>query len=127
MCGLYALTGGGRKVGGGCSREIGGLEAVCVFGSGRRSDWQSHRKDRTLARFARHGYIAAHHARELARDGKAQPRAAKVLRGRGIGLTELLEQLSLLLRSHANACVSNRELDPVATVGDPARPQPDLA
>jgi hypothetical protein len=50
-------------------------------------------------------------------------RAAEALRGRGIGLAELLEQLSLLLRSHANAGVSDRELDPVATVGDPARPQ----
>ena len=33
----------------------------------------------------------------------------------------------LLLRRHANAGVSDRELDPVATVGDPARLQPDLA
>src|SRR5262249_11532320 len=47
--------------------------------------------------------------------------------GCGIGLAELLEQLSLLLRCHANASVSHRELDPVATVGDPARLQPDLA
>src|SRR5262249_29728942 len=59
--------------------------------------------------------------------GKAEPRATEALSGRGIGLAELLEQLSLLLRSHANAGVSDRELDPVATVGDPTRPQPDLA
>src|SRR6516165_3987257 len=65
--------------------------------------------------------------RELARDGKAEPRAAEALSGRGIGLGELLEQLRLLLRGHANTGVSDRELDPVATVGDPARPQPDLA
>ena len=32
----------------------------------------------------------------------------------------------LLLRSHANAGVSDCDLDPVATVGDPARPQPNL-
>src|SRR5262249_29817256 len=70
---------------------------------------------------------AAHHACELAREGKAEPRAAELLRGRGISLAELLEQLSLLFRCHANAGVSDRELDPVATVGDPTRPQPDLA
>src|SRR5215831_16011295 len=88
---------------------------------------QAHREDRPLARLARHGHVAAHHARELAGDGKAEPGAAELLRGCGVGLAELLEQLSLLLRSHANASVSDRELDPVATVGDPARPQPDLA
>src|SRR6516225_9363292 len=88
---------------------------------------QAHREHRTLARLARHRHVAAHHARELAREGKAEPRPAKALCGRGIGLAKLLEQLSLLLRSHANAGVSDRELDPVATVGNPARPQPDLA
>src|SRR5262249_31564715 len=69
---------------------------------------------------------AAHHARELAREGKAEPRPTEALSSRAIGLTELLEQLGLLLKSHANAGVSDRELDPVATVGDPTRPQPDL-
>src|SRR5262249_40864364 len=87
---------------------------------------QSHREYRTFARLARHRHVAAHHACELAREGKAEPRAAEALSGRGIGLAELLEQLSLLLRSHANAGVSDRELDPVATVGELARPQPDL-
>src|SRR5262249_55126129 len=56
-----------------------------------------------------------------------KPRAAEALGSRGIGLAELLEELGLLLGGHANAGVSDRELDPVATVGDPARPQPDLA
>src|SRR5262249_12877844 len=32
---------------------------------------------RPLARFARHGHVAAHHARELAGDGKAQARAGE--------------------------------------------------
>src|SRR5262249_13672827 len=54
------------------------------------------------------------------------PVPPELLRGCGVGLAELLEQLCLLLMSHANAGVSDRELDPVATVGDLARPQPDL-
>src|SRR5262249_597396 len=41
---------------------------------------QAHREHRTLARLARHGHVAAHHASELAGDGKAEPRAAEVLR-----------------------------------------------
>jgi len=73
------------------------------------------------------GHVAAHHARELAGDGKPEPGAAEVPRGRVIGLTEFLEQLRLLLRSHADPAVGDRELDPVATVGDLARPQPDFA
>jgi hypothetical protein len=39
-----------------------------------RADRQTHGKDRALARLAGHRDIAAHHARELAGDGKAQPR-----------------------------------------------------
>src|SRR5262245_24160738 len=98
------------------------LWCLCV-----RAARQTHRKHRALARLARRGDVPAHHARELAREGKSETRAAKALRRAGIGLAELLEQLSLLLRSHADAGVSNRELDPVATAGNPARPQPDLA
>jgi hypothetical protein len=45
---------------------------------------QPHRKHRD-------GYVAAHHARELARDGEPEPSAPEALRGRGIGLAELLE------------------------------------
>src|SRR5438876_11998896 len=70
--------------------------------SGWRDARQAHRKDRTFAQFARHGHIATHHARELAGDGEPKPRPAELLCGRGIGLAELLEQLCLLLRSHAN-------------------------
>src|SRR5262249_7513480 len=50
-----------------------------------------HHQPRTLDLFACHGHIAAHHARELAGDGKAETRAAEVLRGRGISLGELPE------------------------------------
>src|SRR5215468_4103023 len=74
--------------------EIGGLW---------RAARQAHRKHRTFAQLARHGHVAAHHARELAGDGEAETGAAEFLRGRGIGLAELLEQLYLLLRRHANA------------------------
>jgi hypothetical protein len=52
---------------------------------------QAHRKHRTLARLAPHGHVAAHQAREFARDAKAQPGAAVALRRPGIGLAELLE------------------------------------
>src|SRR5262245_11964478 len=92
-----------------------------------RASRQAHRKDRTFALLAHHGHIAAHHTREFAGYSKAQSRAAEALSSRGIGLAELLEQLCLLLRSHADAGISDRELDPAATVGYPARPQPDLA
>ena len=37
---------------------------------------QAHGEHRALARLARHRYVAAHHARELAGDGKAEPRPA---------------------------------------------------
>src|SRR6516164_1914357 len=98
--------------------EIGGLW---------RAARQTHREHRAFARLARHRDVAAHHARELAGDGEAETGAAETLRGRDIGLSELLEQLGLLFGGHADAGVGDCELDPVATVGDPARPQPDLA
>src|SRR5262249_24865282 len=79
-----------------------------------------------FAGLTRDSHVAAHHARELAGNGEAKPGAAKLLGGRPIGLADLLEQLCLLLRCHADAGVSDRELNPVATVGDPARPPPDL-
>src|SRR5262245_65994655 len=95
--------------------EIGGVEGsswrLCVLASR-----QAHREHRPFARLARHRHVAAHHSRELAREGKSETRAAEALRGHPIGLAELLEQLGLLLRSHANAGVSDRELDPAASV-----------
>src|SRR5262249_18099797 len=105
---LYSITSSARQIMG-----------LCV-----PATRQAHRKYCSLPWLARHSPVATHHARELAREGKAEPGAAEALRRGGIGLAELLEQLGLLLRGHANAGVSDRELDPVATVGDPARPQP---
>ena len=41
-----------------------------------RAAGQANRKHRSLTRFACHGHVAAHHAGELAGDGKAQPCSA---------------------------------------------------
>src|SRR5215813_4050376 len=97
--------------------EIGGLW---------RAARQAHRKHRTFAQLARHGHVAAHHARELAGDGEAETGAAEALSGRGVSLAELLEQLCLLLRRHANAGIDHRQLDPIASIGHLARLQLDL-
>ena|SRR5438094_9996716 len=50
-----------------------------------------------------------------------KPGAPEALCCRGIGLGEFLEQLRLLLR-HADVGVGDGEFDPVATGGDPPRP-----
>src|SRR5262249_2347370 len=84
-------------------------------------------ENRALPRLARHRHVAAHHARELARDGKAEPGAAVAPRGGAVGLGEFLEQLALLLRRHADAGIGHRKLDPVAAVGDFPDPQLHLA
>src|SRR5215831_4382347 len=88
---------------------------------------QTHREHRALARFARHGHVAAHHARELACDGKAEPRAAVAARCQGIGLGEILKQFRLLLCRHSDAAIRHRKLNPVAPVSHPPHPQRDLA
>src|SRR5262249_52693180 len=88
---------------------------------------QPHREHRALARFARHGHVAAHHARELAGDSKAEPRPAIAPRGQGIGLGEVLEQFRLLFCGHTDAAVRDGKLDPVAAVRHLAHPQRDLA
>src|SRR5262245_64270309 len=95
--------------------------------SRRLAPRQAYRKHRAFAWLARHGHVATHHARELAGDGKAEPGAAEALRGRGIGLAELLEQLGLLLRGHADPGVRDGELDEVATIAHLACRKLDLA
>jgi hypothetical protein len=77
---------------------------------------QAHRKHRTLARFACHRHVAAHHARELAREGKAEPRAAVAARGQGLRLGEFLEQSRLLFGGQPDAGIRDCKLDPVASV-----------
>src|SRR5262249_9641390 len=88
---------------------------------------QAEGEDRTLARLACHCHIAAHHPRELAGDGKAQPRSAVAARCEGICLGEILEQFRLLLRCHADATIRDRKLDPVASIRHLAYSQGDLA
>src|SRR5215472_14939010 len=92
-----------------------------------RSPRQAHSEYRALARFAPHRHIAAHHARELAGDGEAETGAAEALRGRGISLAELLEQLRLLLRRHPDAGIGDGELDEVAAIAYLACRKLDLA
>ena len=92
-----------------------------------RPSWQTDREYRPLARLTRHGHVAAHHACKLARDGESEAGAAEALRGRGIGLRELLKQLAHLLRRHADAAICHGKLDPAASVDKLSRLQLDLA
>src|SRR4029453_9020426 len=104
------------------------VETVCESWSVRvRTDRQAQREYRAFARLARHRHVAAHHARELAREGKPKPSAAVATRGQGIGLREFLEKLRLLFGSQADAGIRNGKLDPVASVRHLAHPQGDLA
>jgi hypothetical protein len=66
-----------------------------------RAARQAHREHRAFARLARHGHIAAHHARELGRDGKSEPGTAKVLSGRSVSLAELSGHASRIARQRA--------------------------
>jgi hypothetical protein len=91
------------------------------------ADRKAHGEYRALAGLARHHHVPAHHARELARDGKTQPSAAKALRRRGIGLTEFLEHPRLLLWGHAYAAIGDGDLNPVASVNQPSSFERDLA
>ena len=85
--------------------------------------WQPHSEHRAFTRFACHGHVAAHHARELAREGKAEPGAAVAARGEGIGLGEFLEQFRLLFGGQADAGIRDGKLNPVASVRHLAHPQ----
>src|SRR3981081_1891892 len=118
------FAGGGKKK---FSEFRGNLRGPRIWSLRVRAARQAHGEDRALPRFARHGYVATHHARELARDGEAETGATEALRGRGIGLGEFLEQLGLLLSRHADAAIGNGEFDPVVSVSHPPRPQSDLA
>jgi hypothetical protein len=92
-----------------------------------RATRQAHREHRALARLACYGHVAAHHACELARESKAEPRPAVAARGQGICLGEFLEQFRLLFGGQADAGIRDGKLDPVASVGHLAHPQGDLA
>ena len=58
-----------------CNKSAPVSAAIWVFGQSAGTPGQAHRKDRALVRLARHGHVAAHHARELARERKAEPGA----------------------------------------------------
>ena len=77
------------------------LRQVCAAGLWRLAPRQAHDEHRTFARLARHGHVAAHHARELARQGKAEPRPAEALSSRGIGMTA--EQQAKLFEEFSQA------------------------
>jgi hypothetical protein len=56
--------------------------------------------------------------RVIARPRPVPPKRCAVV---FIGLAELLKQLRLLLRRHTNARIGDRQLDPFAAIGHPAR------
>jgi hypothetical protein len=58
---------------------------------------------------------------------RVMARPSPVLRGRPVSLAELLEQLCLLLRCHANAGVGDGELGEVAAIAHLACRKLDLA
>src|SRR5262249_48710126 len=68
-----------------------------------------------------------HHARELAREGKAEPRSPVAARGERIGLGKILKQFRLLFGGQADAGIRDGKLDPVAAVRHLAHAQGDLA
>jgi len=70
------------------AHQIGtGLRSIsCRLWLGAGASGQPHREYRAFARLAPHRHVAAHHARKLARDRKAEPRPAVAARGQGIGL-----------------------------------------
>src|SRR5262249_16739626 len=92
------------------------IDTVSSFALSGCTAGHTHREPRTLAWLAPHRHVAAHHARELAGDGKPKPRSTKALSGRGIGLAELLEQLGLLFGRHADAGVGDGKLDEAAAI-----------
>ena len=62
-----------------------------LAGVNSRPARQAHGKHRALAWFARHRHVAAHHARQFAREGKAKAGSAVAPRCQGVGLGEILE------------------------------------
>src|SRR5215831_7476883 len=66
------------------------MPVFCTLSGAKRTSHAPHHEHRALARFARHSHVAAHHARELARQSKTESRAA---------ITALLPRASLARRS----------------------------
>src|SRR5947208_449869 len=72
----------------------------------------ANREGRSLARFAMHGDIAAHHLAKLPRDGEAQAGAAVRARRQVRRRRKYLEQLLHLVGCHADAGIADAKLDP---------------
>ena len=65
------------------------------------------------ARCAVHGHVAAHQRRQGPGDHQSEPRPSRSGRSRRIGLSELVEQLPLLLRRDADPGIDDGELEPL--------------
>src|SRR6516164_10864640 len=78
--------------------------------------WQPDRECRAATDLAFDCDVAAHHLAEPAADGEAEAGATVLTRGGRGCLGKLLEQLTHLLRRHADAGVGERERDPVAAI-----------
>src|SRR6516165_5801342 len=90
--------------------------AACLRLFAINNSRQPDRKRRAAAGFALDRDIAAHYLAEPLADREPKPGAA-VFAGRGcVGLGELLEQLALLLRRHADARIGDLDDDAVAAV-----------
>ena len=79
---------------------------------------QAHGKHRTFAGLARHCHIAAHHPRQLAGDGEAEPGATEALRRREVGLGKLLEEF---------ACCSGVMPMPVSATASSTKSRPSCS
>src|SRR5262245_51200922 len=84
-------------------------------------------KYRTLAQLAGRGYVAAHHARKLARDGKSQAGSSVIFGDGAVGLDEFVKQLRHLLRTYSNTGVGDGEFIPLAPVHSSLDAQLDFA
>src|ERR1700730_6785315 len=80
------------------------------------SSRQPNRESRAAAGLALHRDVAAHHLAEAFADREAKARATIFARRSRGSLGKLLERLAHLLRCYADAGVSHREPDAVATV-----------
>src|SRR4051794_7192384 len=71
--------------------------------------WEPNGEGGTLASLALDRDVAAHHLAEASTDGQPEAGAAVLARGRGLGLSEGLEQPRHLVRSHADPRVAHHE------------------
>src|SRR5262245_9574305 len=100
------------------------LWCLCV-----RAARQTHRKHRALARLARHGDVPAHHARELAREGKSETRAPKrcaVLASAWLNSSNSLACCSGVMPMPVSATASSIQSRPLATLRARSLTSPSL-